>query len=641
MNKTLNTEKNILNIIKFGAIIPILLFSIFITYFLINQKNIELKNELIDMKNDFISKNKENVKNEVIRVTSAIEYEKENSKKKSQLLLKNRVYEAHRIAMDIYKEEAHHINKEISYKKHTFNLIKTILRGNTFNNKKIKIFIKDKKGVNLLEPSEKSLLKNPTDYSLKLRATIKNKSEIFDTYYEYKSKKATQAYKKIVFYKYFQPLDALIGIEGYVEELNKITQNKLLKKIRHIKFDKNRYIFILNSKGTYLSHLEKEKINSNGMEFINKKGKYFVKEIITFAKKENEGFFSYIETLKQVKSSKNRKKISFIKYDEKWDWIVGAGFYLDELDIQIKNKEKILIKKYDENILNILILSIFITIILLIISFYISKIISNKFNRYKDEINRESKKALEKEKLLIQQSKMATMGEMIGNIAHQWKQPLNLISMSNNLLKLNQDTKDFVKEIEIDKAIEDINTSIKYLSTTIDDFRDFFKPEKEKSYFNINEIFKKADKLINNQFKNNDIEIITKLEEVEMYGYPNELLQVLINLIRNAKDELVKLPRNNEKFLFINIFKEEDSLIIKIKDNANGIPNNIKNKIFDAYFTTKEDDKGTGIGLYMSKQIIEGMNGEIDANTVSYTYINTKYKGAEFIIKLPIEKKST
>jgi signal transduction histidine kinase len=250
---------------------------------------------------------------------------------------------------------------------------------------------------------------------------------------------------------------------------------------------------------------------------------------------------------------------------------------------------------------------------------------------------KDSKLIIEKEKLLVQQSKMALMGEMIGNIAHQWKQPLSLISMSNALIQMDRTKAIDVEEKELDVAIENIDNSVQHLSETIDDFRNFFRPSKEKKFFNITKIFEKTFKLIDSQFKNNLVVLHTDIKEVQGFGYENELLQVIINILKNAKDEFVKKSSNTKRLLFINTYEEDKKLIIKIRDNAGGIPKEYLDKIFEAYFTTKSDSEGTGIGLYMSKQIIKGMNGKLKVSNVEYEFEDEKYIGAEFIISIPIE----
>lgn len=240
----------------------------------------------------------------------------------------------------------------------------------------------------------------------------------------------------------------------------------------------------------------------------------------------------------------------------------------------------------------------------------------------------------EKDKLLIQQAKMATMGEMIANIAHQLKQPLNLISISNSLLKLNQECSGFSSKEDIEEAINNVDDAVSHLSTTIDDFRFFFNPKKEKSKFIFSSVYNKTKRLISSEFKNNNIELITNIEDSLIIGYPNEIVQVLINVIKNAKDELVKDSTEKRRLIFIDKYKEDDSIFIKIKDNAGGIPEDIINDIFKSHFTTKKATEGTGIGLYMSKQIVEGMNGIIKAINIDYKYEDIDCKGALFTIEL-------
>jgi two-component system, NtrC family, sensor kinase len=230
---------------------------------------------------------------------------------------------------------------------------------------------------------------------------------------------------------------------------------------------------------------------------------------------------------------------------------------------------------------------------------------------------------------------MAIMGEMIANIAHQWKQPLSVISTVSTGIKIQKEL-NCLNDEEIVEGMNNINNSAQYLSHTIDDFRNFFKSDKTKINFRFLDIFEDTIKLISPQFTNNNIQFIKNIDNTEIYGYRNELLQVLINIFKNAKDEFIQLDKNQKKFIFVDSYKEDTNYIIKIKDNAGGISPNIIEKIFEPYFTTKEDYEGTGIGLYMCKQIINGMNGEIKVKNSEYEYENQKYKGAEFIISMQL-----
>ena len=642
-NETLNSEKKILNIIRFGAIIPILIFSCIITYILIDKKNEELKNEIDSIKSEYLERNKTNVKKEVDRVVDSINYEINKSEESLKFLLKEKVYEAHSIATNIYKEESDFMkNGHAHSTDHIFETIKNALGGMIYNNGRGYIFIDDRNGVNLLQPLNKDIegqnLLEYTDakgyqYMKKIADTVINKTEAYDEYYWYKSKDDKNTYKKLSFFKYFEPLDFAIGTGEYFDDFQKQIQENLLDKINNIKFEDNGYIFIFNTEGTYLSHFDKNKIGTNGLNLKDVNGKYFIKDMIEFAKNNNEGYFTYLASLKPNGSIHNTEKISYVKYFKEWDWVIGAGFYLEELNQIIQNKKIELKDKHKTVINNILALSGIITIILAFISFFISKIIEKMFNDYRRNIKKEIDNTLEKERLLIQQSKMAVMGEMIGNIAHQWKQPLSTISTISTGIKF-QNEMNCLNDHDITLGMDNINGSVQYLSQTIDDFRNFFKPNKTKTNFNILDALENTIKLMGSQFKNNNIELIKNINNAELYGYYNELLQVLINILKNAKDELIKLDTNKRRIIFIDTYTDKSNLIIKIRDNANGIPSDIIEKIFDPYFTTKENDEGTGIGLYMCKQIIDGMTGKIQVINVEYEYEAQRYYGAEFIISM-------
>ena len=242
----------------------------------------------------------------------------------------------------------------------------------------------------------------------------------------------------------------------------------------------------------------------------------------------------------------------------------------------------------------------------------------------------------EKQILLLQQSKMASMGEMLGNIAHQWRQPLSVISVASSGLKMQHEMK-ILTDKRLVELIDGISKATKYLSTTIDDFSNFFKPNKEKTISSTTNLIEKTLNIIDAQFKSSKVEIVKNIEEIEFLSYQNELVQVLINILNNARDQLIK-EDIQRKLIFINISKNENKLIIKIKDNANGIDPSIINKIFEPYFSTKDKSIGTGIGLYMSREIIiKHMKGEFFVKNDDFEYEHKKYRGAEFHIILNIE----
>ncbi|MGM0533980.1 MAG: sensor histidine kinase [Campylobacterota bacterium] len=218
----------------------------------------------------------------------------------------------------------------------------------------------------------------------------------------------------------------------------------------------------------------------------------------------------------------------------------------------------------------------------------------------------------QKDQLLQQQARMAAMGEMIGAIAHQWRQPLNALSI--NIQNLDDDYEDgLVNEDFIDRFIEKNTTLINYMSKTIDDFRNFFKTDKSKTLFGVKACIDDVQKLQGAQLKNHNIELIVEGEDFSIKAVQSELEQVVLNLLSNAKDAILEENRDDGVIRI-----DLDNPCISVSDNGKKIPDEIIDKIYDPYFTTKDQGQGTGIGLYMSKTIVErNMKGTIEAKNLT------------------------
>jgi len=220
------------------------------------------------------------------------------------------------------------------------------------------------------------------------------------------------------------------------------------------------------------------------------------------------------------------------------------------------------------------------------------------------------KEKLEQQEFLAHQSKLASMGEMIGNIAHQWRQPLTHLSyIIMNLkaaYKKDKLTKDF-----FDERSKEADAQLEFMSQTINDFIDFFKLKKEKELFNLNEAINEVINLLQASFKAHNIKVrFQSNENIEIKSLKGELLQVLFNILNNSKDEFIRKEQKNA-FIEIKLFRKSNKTFIEISDNAGGMQEELLKKVFEPYFTTK--DKGLGIGLYMSKMIVEkNLDGELD-----------------------------
>jgi len=232
----------------------------------------------------------------------------------------------------------------------------------------------------------------------------------------------------------------------------------------------------------------------------------------------------------------------------------------------------------------------------------------------------------QKDQLFMHQSRQAAMGEMINNIAHQWRQPLNVIAITIQDLMATYELDECSKEY-INDTVKQIMNQVLHMSQTIDDFRNFLRPDQEIKQFNLLDAVKKTLILVGDSFKAQDITIgIAAQEDLIVTGYQNEFCQVLLNILNNARDVLTERKTDSPR-IEINLFREGHRHVATIADNAGGIPETVIDRIFQPYFTTKDANKGTGIGLFISKAIVEKrMNGKISVRNTG--------RGAEFRIEV-------
>jgi len=279
----------------------------------------------------------------------------------------------------------------------------------------------------------------------------------------------------------------------------------------------------------------------------------------------------------------------------------------------------------------------------------LSDIVAKKTKEYQElalqmeyKVNKEVIKNREKDQIMYQHARLAAMGEMIGNIAHQWRQPLNALTVLIQSFGIKSMSGNLTQEF-IDKQVEEGLRLANQMSSTIEDFKNFFSPHKEREYFGVVQALEETLDLVEFFCKDEhiDIQLIAK-EEVRVYGYSNEFSQVILNLLNNARDNFKQRDIQKERKIIIKVEKKnrpEPFVMISFMDNGGGIDEHIIDRIFEPYFTTKHKSTGTGIGLYMSKQIIEKqMHGLVTMkNTTSKMGTNKLYKCAQFIIAIPLK----
>jgi len=257
----------------------------------------------------------------------------------------------------------------------------------------------------------------------------------------------------------------------------------------------------------------------------------------------------------------------------------------------------------------------------------------SELKRFNENLEKEISFKIEelryKDTMLLEKTKLAAMGEMLGSIAHQWRRPLSVLHI--NVEMLLQDYKEKKIDQEFLENFKKKNSEIiQYMSQTINDFQNFYKIDKERTLFDVMEKIKSFSNLQINQLEENTIELRVEGVSFTVLGYPNEFQQVILNLVNNAKDALIE-KKIQAPYIKIELFSDTSYGYIKISDNAGGIDNQMIKKVFEPYFTTKEKDGGTGLGLYISKMIIEkNMDGQLS--------VSNGNEGIEVLIKLNREK---
>ncbi|MDC0933225.1 cache domain-containing protein, partial [Arcobacteraceae bacterium] len=391
--------------------------------------------------------------------------EKKLTREKLKVNVKEKVNMAHTVATTIYeKYKASKSKQEIK------ELIQNALVNIRFNNERGYFFIYSLNYECILLPVDRKL-EGQNFYNFKdskgiyiTREIIKQMrkdKEGFLTWWYHKPSDKSKQYEKIGYNKYFEPLDWFIGTGEYVEDFEEIIKSSITERISTYRYDKDGYVFILDKNATTLTHLDKKERGQNRLDIKDKNGISVVKKLMDAAYNKENNFVEY--TFKKYSSKEEKNKISYVVHFKDWDWVIGTGFYTDDMKKLIQDKEIELIKEQKEQFNTIIIIFIMFMTIIIVSSLLLSYAIQNRFENYKN-------KAKEKDRMLSEQSKMASMGEMIGNIAHQWRQPLSIISTGATGM-LAQKEFDLLSDEQFKSTCKAINQNAQYLSKTIDDFK--------------------------------------------------------------------------------------------------------------------------------------------------------------------------
>ncbi len=245
-----------------------------------------------------------------------------------------------------------------------------------------------------------------------------------------------------------------------------------------------------------------------------------------------------------------------------------------------------------------------------------------------------TEKALQR--IIEAQSKTAALGEMISNIAHQWRQPLSVITSLITSLHLDVELEKEITKERITNSSNEILKQAKYLSQTIDDFISFLQTDNSKrEKLSIKSVVESSYNLVKESMRNEGIVCVQDVDDVMVEGNRNILIQSLLNIYNNSREAIIK-NKIDERYFFITVKKEGNSVIITIKDSGDGMDEEVLGKIFEPYFTTKHQFMGTGIGLYLTwKHITKNLKGTIEVKNINFEYKSKKLKGAQFVISIP------
>ena len=454
-------------------------------------------------------------------------------------------------------------------------------------------------------------------------------------------------------------IDTIFDILNYNLVKQNVSQEELkadaVRLLNNIRFEENKsnYFFVYeveNMQGG--DNFAKLLVNPNRLDLVGQyistnyedtNGKKFREKFLKDVRLTGESFTQYTYT--KPGSNDVKQKLSYFKYYKEWNWIIAVGVYIDDIEKEILIKRATLENRIKDQVTQNIVLFVMFLSIAILISIAISQKIDEILNKYKEKViayskeleelneNLEKKvrdeieKNREKEQLLVQKSKLIALGEMISNIAHQWRQPLSELSSILMFIKFKHSL-GVLDEDLMNKKSKEADKVIGYMSQTIDDFRNFFMPKKAKEEFYLSKVVELVMNIVSSTLKNYNIDIIIDIDsKIKIRTYLNEYEQVLLNIINNAKDVLIE-KEVEKPFIKISAFEEDTYVVLFVEDNGGGITVEPKGKIFEPYFTTKADSDGTGIGLYMSKIIVDkNMKGKLRVRNTNL--------GAKFGIFLP------
>lgn len=614
-------ERWTLRLIIITPLAALAILTVVITSFYIDKMNFYFKENAERYLAEYISGEKRQGEVFVRDIDLLAQYTVNHLDENTKQELDERLELAHKTAEIIYNK----YRKKLSDRAIKERIIDA-LSAMTWHGEKNYVFVTDYEGNNIYSGSKDLIGKNLSGWTdADGRATVleeiqmarKHGEGYLETRFREETGLQTIKVKDFGHFKWF------FGSGIHKQRALKEDKEELLKLITRAPKDRSGYIAIFeNSKPLFISEDDE---NERSASMLSKMQAHLVDE---------NGWVDLPQENAHI----------YIRYFAPFNWHFVYGFKKAYFDSMLQEQQQKVKDNFDEEVEMVVAASIVIALLVGILTFIVSRRIITIIQEYKKELDvqeaelRELNSCLEdrvqeevtahreKEKMLIQQSKMAAMGDMISMIAHQWRQPLNQMSY----VLMNIDSAYEFKELTpkyMDEKVKEGTNLLEYMSHTIDDFKNFFKPDKERSDEQISEVLEHTVSLVKKSLESHKIALEINIEsDARLMVYRNELLQVILNLITNAKDALVFGSVNAPK-IRISVTEDSNSVVLRVCDNGGGVEVAIQEKIFEPYFSTKGEKSGTGLGLYMAKTIVEGhLNGTLQVDNVD--------DGACFTIRL-------
>lgn len=632
------SEKNLPTLIVLTPIITITSFAALMIYFVITTQYDNFAKEVAQFESEYMQRQKSILQEENEKVHSFINYHIQADKKQIHSELNTRLSDASAKISKIHEEY-----KDLLGRQELLAKAKEVLSSALYEKNEGFYFLVDTNNEALLLSTNTPAISSKDRRVFLETVQKKTKKEIW----QFVFKDAKQIHKKVDFISYKLPLEGVIlGAANYTNKAKERLKNQIVTWMESVRYGTHGYVWVHDTDYHLVAHpFRQASIGNNDINGTDSSGALIFKDFIRTALSDKDGgFVEYYWARPDFGAP--AKKIGFLKHEPYFDWVIGTGLYVDDIESFIAKKKKELEGKIDRYVQIIVLTALALTSLFGLISYILSKTAVNVFQEYRQKVinNENSLKELnaslsdridaalleakKKDQAMLHQSRLAQMGEMLSMIAHQWRQPLMEISAIfmelQSASKFNKASNEYIQ-----KQSKEANQLIGYMSRTIEDFKDFFKPKKKREHFSITKACKEALTLCEASLKSKAIHVkLHVTQDSTVFGYPSEYAQVILNLILNARDALTQRDIYEPR-IDIYVHVKQENAIVEVSDNAGGVPEEIQKSIFEPYFSTKESS-GMGLGLYMSKMIIENnMDGKLN-------FTNSAY-GAIFEVSIKVE----